>query len=460
MMMRRRTLTALLAALLLTPASACDPTPTITPAQTTQTAAQTAAPTQTTAQTTQTAAQAQTTGQTTGQTGTEAEGIGKTATWDILDRTPPGPPWHEATRAQVVKAIAILEGQVRAGASQTNNGWALAHGLVAFGPEHKAASGEPAPQAMVRQFAEVREVAGRQIVLFPANKNDQPVEPHPHLLIKSMTESGVPLETALSFLPKPGAKTPRTITLDGLITDAAWSFTEPMLDSARRESSWWTAAMLEARVARGTRTLTTQKGPLDMTEWSEQVMQALEADHAFIEPLLKQGRPDLLIKNTQQPIYAHACGGTHAVQTALRAAALAPEPQRAGLMRRARHQLDLLLFRWDAERRITRQLIASQSEDRMLALVQESKLHGHLIETLARAQQWGLWGETPRHKQIMRRVIGDYLVSLDRLASLYLAQEKLHVQAEQVYFDLIGDGCHALRGLKLALTSTYAPTDP
>ena len=96
----------------------------------------------------------------------------------------------------------------------------------------------------------------------------------------------------------------------------------------------------------------------------------------------------------------------------------------------------------------------------MLALVQESKLNGHLVETLARAHQWGLWGDTPRHKLIMRRVIGDYMASLDRLAPLYLAQDKLHEQAEQVYLDLIGDGCHALRGLKLALTSTYATDDP
>ena len=73
------------------------------------------------------------------------------------------------------------------------------------------------------------------------------------------------------------------------------------------------------------------------------------------------------VEKRKQGIFAHTCGGLHFVQAVARWVLTGGgDAERA----RLRRQLDLVLFRWDAERRIYARMIAAEPRYRVLLLVQ------------------------------------------------------------------------------------------
>jgi len=186
-------------------------------------------------------------------------------------------------------------------------------------------------------------------------------------------------------------------------------------------------------------------------------VQRLESDQAFLLGPFSRGRPDKVQKR-KQGIYGHTCGGLHFIQAAVQGAGRTKDP---GELLRARKQLELLDFRWDAERRIYREMIRTQPKYRFLLLVQEMKFHGHVLETMAMAHEWGVLHATPATRAQARKVAADLVDAVRELEPMYASQAKLKKSVPQSYLDLIGDGCHAIRGLRQTLVAFFAPqTNP
>lgn len=359
---------------------------------------------------------------------------------------PPGPPVREASRQDVEHALEVLVEEVKAGASDPKNPWALAHGLLAFGPDLKASDGRLAIDVMVHDFILVEQLYGRTVHRFPQKtKDDVPVEPHPNLIAKSMVSAGVPLTR--SFKLKGG----KSVTLKQLVDDAAWAFSMPTTDADWHQFAWSMDLFLSAYGPKGT--LETHVGPIQMSLLVQQGLQKLENEQGFLLGPMRVGRPDLVEKR-RQDIYGHTCGGLHFVQGAVHGAAAVGDP---ALLFRAGKQLELVDFRWDAERRMYRQLINTQPKYGFLLLVQELKFHGHVLETMALAHQWGALKADDATRAQARRVAADLVDAVAELAPMYKAQAKLAESTPQTYYDLIGDGCHAIRGLRQALVAFYAP---
>ncbi|MEL7372006.1 MAG: hypothetical protein AAFN74_23985, partial [Myxococcota bacterium] len=264
--------------------------------------------------------------------------------------------------------------------------------------------------------------------------------PHPHLMIKAFVEAGVPLDRTFRY-------DEGEITLRALIEDATRTLRRPASNKDWHKISWLLSALAQHPPQTGR--LMTMMGPLDFKALSFTALQRLQRDQEFLVPMFRQRRPDLVQKR-RQAIYQHSCGGLHFIQAVGHAAGLYPD-----LQDEVRTQLDLLRFRWEAERRLYRQLADLKPRYRPILLVQELKFYGHVLETMSMAVERGIIQADEALKAQMKAVAGDVLDTIQALKPNYHRLDSIRNSSPQTYYDLIGDGCHALRGLRESLVAFY-----
>jgi hypothetical protein len=175
---------------------------------------------------------------------------------------------------------------------------------------------------------------------------------------------------------------------------------------------------------------------------------------AFLEPLHAANKPELLEKK-KQFIFSHHCGGLHVIQSAMTAAAMLGDPASKKL---AAEQLELVRFRYRAERKIYADSKIKMPEYELLLLVQELKFYGHVLETLGLAHRQGLLQSTPELRAEVGSIVSDLFETLKKLGPHYGQLSKIRAVREQTYLDMVGDGCHAIRGLREASVAFFAPS--
>ena len=328
-----------------------------------------------------------------------------------------------------------MQAFVRAGATDPKNAWAMAHGLTGFGADLKAADGRLVIDVLMKDYA--RRDGGKRLGFPVKAGSGAPVEPHRHLIVKSMLDAGVPLTR--QFELGDGSK----VSLSDFVDDMKAEFAVPSDDRDWHNYAWAWGAMLAANA----------KPPKDPSEVvAIQTLSYVEQQQQFLERLMEQGRPDLLQKR-KQLIYSHTCGGLHLVQAAARGIARHGKDDAKA---RVRRQLETIGFRWKAERVIYKRMIKAAPEYGLILLVQEMKFYGHVLETFALAHEWGLYPATDANKKVVEGVAADLLDVIDQLGEAYGRLDEIRKIREQTYLDMIGDGCHAIRGLRQALVAFFA----
>jgi hypothetical protein len=361
------------------------------------------------------------------------------------ERAPPGPNLRVAQPVEMIGAANRLSELVKEGATDPKNAWMLAHGLLAFGKDMKAKDGRAAIDVIVGDFVEAHKTNGKVAYYsFPEKKNEIPVEPHRHMMIKKMLEAGVPLDR--KFAPKSSKE---KITLERLVSDAERTFVSPIAERDWRNFAWTMDALLRARGDKGEIEAGDKK--YSLKEMALRTIHRIEEEQAFLVPALEANRPDQVEKK-KQAIYGHTCGGLHLIQSGIHAAEYVNDPNATAAMKK---QLALLLFRWDAERRIYRSYIAREPSFAPLLLIQELKFYGHLLEALAFAREDGLLEADPEMQKEVSWIAGDLLNTLDALEPVYTKARELEKVRPQSYYDLIGDGCHAIRGLRRSVMAFF-----
>lgn len=348
----------------------------------------------------------------------------------------PAEPPREAGRAEAEAMLAALEREVAPGASEHAFPWALAHGLVGFGAALKTDRGQLAIDALAAH-AVPETVFGREVYRFPARTaSGLPVEPHRDMVVLSLLSADVPLDRSLSMADG----TQRTLA--ELVADAAWSFQMPTDEAGFRDFGWSASVFSEPNVP-----LEHPNGPLDRGTLAVAAMAALESEQAFLAELMRKNAPERVQKRKQH-IFAHGCGGFHFIQGVLALAATSGDPS---LLRRARAQLDIVKFRWEAEREIYRRALEQHPAYTAQLSVQQLKFFGHALETFALAAKRGALVPSEADRRFVRRVVADLGSTIEALRPVFGAAEQLRAASPQTYFDLIGDGCHAMRGLRVGL---------
>lgn len=357
---------------------------------------------------------------------------------------PAAPAVPVATRATALRALAQLEDALRAAAGDPQNPWALAHGLLAFGKDYQTRDGRSAAE-VAASFAE-RRVGddGRTVRYgFAVERNGKPVEPHPYLIVKTLLEVGI--DPALRFEAADGA----TLEVARLIDDMRASVREPETDAQWHDAAWWLTAL---ELAPG------PKAAVELPRLRAAALARLEADDAVLaaeatEPFAPSA-PMGAAKRNKTHIYGHPCGGLHFVQAVLRGAAASTAKDAPA---RARRQLQLLVRRHDAERTLYAQTLRARPDARLLVAGQQLKFYGHLLETLALADELGLSRDDAVLRDALdaarRKTAGDLLATLAELERerAYARLDELAVERPQLQLDLIGDGCHAIHGLRQTL---------
>jgi hypothetical protein len=293
---------------------------------------------------------------------------------------------------------------------------------------------------IVEDFVEAHE-DGEKVAYysFPEQVNGIPVEPHKNLMIKTLLEAGVPLDR--TWRPKSSKE---KVTLERLVRDAERVFVPPVAEPDWRNFAWTLDAFIRA-----------ESESVKLRELALRAIHRVEEEQAFLLPALETNRPDRVEKR-KQGIYGHACGGMHLIQAAIQAAKYVDDPNATKTVQK---QLAILLFRWDAERRIYRDYIAKNPDFAPLLLIQELKFHGHLLETLAFAKEAGLIEAGPEMQKEVGWIAGDLLNTLDQLEPVYAKSKELLKVRPQSYYDLIGDGCHAIRGLRRSLMAFFPDSE-
>jgi len=348
-------------------------------------------------------------------------------------------PKRAASLDEVNKTRKALEVLVRDGATDPEEPWSMAHGIIAFGPKLKAKDARLAADVIVSDFIQRREgEKGETVWFFPdQTPSGNPLQPHDNLIAKVLATSGLSLDRAFPL------RTGGEVTLKQIVESAARTFEKPTTAHDWGRQAWTLEALFATQLP-GTKIELDGWSPT-YTELVGYSVEALDRLQSFLEGPMAADEPQLVEKK-KQGIYAHTCGGLHFVQAALRGADRlgAEEP-----LERAKDELDVVRFRYEAERRIYRATIAQAPKYRTLILVQEMKFFGHLLETFGLAVEWGALTPTPRLSAFLRDVSGDLVDTVRELESAYGQIADYRAQGSQTYYDLIGDGCHAVRGLRL-----------
>jgi hypothetical protein len=361
-----------------------------------------------------------------------------------IEKAPPGPPRREANPIELKGAADRLAEHVKVAAADPKEPWIMAHGLLAFGKDMKTTKGQLAIDVIVRDFLEAHSIDGKVAYRsFPENVGAVAVEPHRNLMAKKMLEAGVPLDR--SFKTKDG-----TVTLDQIVTDGERVFVMPVQERDWNNYAWSFQAFLRAHGSKGSISVGTQA--VDLKELSLVTLARLEQEQAFLIEHLEANRPDRVQKR-KQGIFSHTCGGMHLIQAGIDAAVYLGD---GVALRRIQKQLAILLFRWDAERRIYKQFGASGDPSAVVLIsIQELKFYGHLLETLAKAKKAGLFEVAPEVDREVLIIAADLVDTITRLEPLYANKDELRKVRLQGYYDLIGDGCHAVHGLREALVAFF-----
>ena len=309
-----------------------------------------------------------------------------------------------------------------------NDPWALVHAIRGVG-RGCSINGESAAGYVLRTCVRAQEINKRRYLYIPTN-----IEVHSNMFLKTFLEAGVPPSEMFScdgrvFQPKDlgdGAK-------------ALFRFDSSTFD--RNDLAWSLIAFAELQAHDWENAYGERIQLKEVAAFGAQVLQ--EATQG-LKPYATAGLP--LPK--KQPIHSFTCGGTHLCYSILVAA-------RRGLLQAAggdivQDQLQMLLYRLQADPelidRYYREISSTPGVDLFRAGA-KLKVLGHALECLGYAQAHGLWQPSPlERKQIEQtaqevRSLLAYIVTLD-LAAI----QRRHAQLVQ---QVIGDTCHAFRGLSL-----------
>jgi hypothetical protein len=331
---------------------------------------------------------------------------------------------------------ALLREHCREGAADPQNPWALAHGIAFEGRAFKARDGRPAAQVIVSDFLHREGTSpGAELRFDAVTADGTPVEPHPHLLVKTLLLAGHAPSHVFRAAWGP-------ITLGALVEDLKRDFRR---DSALSPQGAWTLDALSHSLAHGA-SFTTRDGDTARLEpVMDEALALLEHEEAELLAGMKAGLPQ--VPKRQRGLYAHPCGGLHLVQAVL---THARHPAvRAAWGTRLDTQVDVLLYRLASEsRQYDAALTSTLPAHRLPVLIQMMKFYGHWLETLGRYRDETGWTPTPAQLQAVRQAgaLLDGAVRRLDASGAWRDRKALKAVSPSLFLDLIGDTCHAARG--------------
>ncbi|MGH7268065.1 MAG: hypothetical protein ACREMB_24875 [Candidatus Rokuibacteriota bacterium] len=321
---------------------------------------------------------------------------------------------------------------ILAHATRPDDPWALVHGVRALGKGFAVAGDGPAVDYVLSRFLEERVVHGVRHLAFPLD-----LEAHANAFLKTLLEVGVAPEFSFAWR---GRRRRLQEVIDG--ARALFRFS----DSTDRNTIAWSLIGLSLATPPERRSWTNAWGErVDLGRVAEAGLEAIEAASAPLQDARRRG----VVPARQAPIQNYTCGGTHLLYSLLVAA---HQGHLAGESRpRLGTLMDLLVYRLSIDvqmiDRFYQPRLATVPGSGWYHLDQRVKFVGHAFECLGLAQRHGLYRPGGADAGRVAEARAGLVSDLGRLAGLDLPSTR---RDRSLHQQLVGDICHAHRGLELA----------
>ena len=325
------------------------------------------------------------------------------------------------------------EAIVRQWATSPDDPWAVCHGVRAMGRDFKMKSGQKAVDWLLETHLATVAVNGRTLLAFPLA-----VESHPNMFLKTMLEAGVPVDYGFSHQKK-------TRTL-GEVVDDAHALFRPSQVMGQPNALPWSIIAFARTTSPMRATWTNAWGEsVDFDAVVDDALRLMEQASAPLAQAMRDNRAE----STRAPVHGFTCGGAHMLYALLTAA----QTGFAGTQRhdRIRVQSDVMLWRLRADIALIERFYkerAAQPGAYWFELDAKVKLLGHGEECLAFAVRRGVVKlSDPQQKQRREAVL-----ALKKLIADMEGKNVADARAinKELFRQLVGDTCHARRGLTLA----------
>ncbi|MEM6927973.1 MAG: hypothetical protein AAF602_13665, partial [Myxococcota bacterium] len=337
--------------------------------------------------------------------------------------------------------------------------WAIAHAMLALGPEMDVPGFEgSAVDFLAENYGQPHTVGTDELWTFPPRVGQQLVDVHTDLLLKAFTEGGLSpdrkvtvrgKETTLGELYRRSLyrawvdlETGRTGYMDRAFNDAPWSL---------QALTAWAPTHLQY-MAEGDHPMRLQ----DLTR-------GLRETIARETKVMKQARDagKFIQKDARKGFFRYTCGGQHMLQGLTYA--VARGFGNAADKHEVCEQIELLRWRTDLELQTVDPIIEQGTPDIQILLnVQRLKYLGHNLETVHKAAAMGVCELTDPQVAASQRVARELVRTVQDLGTLgafgdlsIIARDPRYARMRQgggaqVVLDLIGDSAHAIRGIDMA----------
>lgn len=350
----------------------------------------------------------------------------------------PASPPVEATLATLGRVVD------RFGADPANP-WAVAHALLARGPDLVLTNGQPAVEHLFATYGQVLPTPAAPRLQFPAQQGDVRIEPHTDLLLKAM--AGVAVDPA------------RTVQVEGRSFPLAdlWrgSLLRSYLAPARNHSRYgspddiaWSLQALATWAPPDLAWVALDGTPMSLDDLTDYTAAVLYSETRFLAEAQAQGRP---FQKQGQGIFRYTCGGAHLLQGVSYAVLRGFGTDSARQV--VDEQIGLWFYRFPVESTIIRKALDQFPDHQDALTVQRLKFSGHFLESMSTLAIMGAYTPDPRQQALLAEAAQEVVMATAVLEQRGLLGDLPAVRArdEQLYLDIVGDSAHAVRGLELAL---------
>jgi len=350
-------------------------------------------------------------------------GVGR-ALAQTLPAATPGPA-ATAARFSSAESVSLLRELILQRALGSTDPWVQAHVLLALGSDVKA-DGKPILDTLVAGALRTEAVELKQYPYFPTD-----IERHPFHFLQILQATDVPYERA--FVTPVGRFTRREIVSGG----------EALLDPKEvTDELSWMVSVLTHEFRQDRDTFRTARGlEIPVTDIVQRHLRETDAAYADTFAAMAGATP-----YARGAIHRSACNGTHmlyglvdALRNGYTVGDLRPRTER---LARA------LLFRMRAEPRlIDMSLRGSNAMVRLNADAAKLTFLGHAVEDLGYAVQHDVFQLDAAQVQTVTQAREQLAAIVSRLVGEY-DLDSLQAQEPRAYKLILGDACHAYRGLR------------
>ncbi len=374
-------------------------------------------------------------------------------TADNIDQLVPVAPSRRSTVSKPIPAVPeydaallTLGSIVEKYAGDPDNPWAIAHGVLARGPGFRLRDNREGVPHLFTAFAEPRPTGTRTLVGFPKALGDVRVEPHTDLLLKNLGEIGVPPDA--TFPTRAGTVSIADLYRYTLLK--TYLVAEKNLSSydGPNDMPWGLQALAQWAPAGELQWVSTQGAAMDLDYLTTFTVAVLTKESAFLFQSMQRGQP---FQRQGQPLFSYSCGGAHLLQGASYAVARGygtPKDRKA-----VEAQVPLMFYRLPIELGIYDEAMKTAPKQKVRLLVQRMKFLGHFLETMSKMEAMGLYVPDEKQSQLLEGAAQNLVLTVQALekSGTFANMETIRTKDEQLFLDVIGDSCHAVRGLELEL---------